>query len=141
MILISCSEDEEDGIIGEWELSSISISCPDDDLELDLDGTDGCVEFIGDVLCLKLIFSENGIVNIEGDLADDLDSSQGSYTLADNGSLSICEDIEGSDCISGMLSNGTIILNELDDGCRYMQSLTRSWLPTAWINLCNYISP
>ena len=114
LCIFSCSEDD-DGIVGTWILSSVSLtSCPDDIPETTISANNGCVFLFEESLCLDMVFTSDGTASITFKYDDDEPEMEfGTYTDV-NESLQICFD---GDCQNLSLENDILILSTIEEGC------------------------
>lgn len=130
LLLASCGKEKlDESIVGTWNLTNLNVSCPPDvtDIESgDYPATNGCLatdEYDGP--CLRLIFGENGMVEIlEGDPGELETNDIAPYTVDnENETVTVCFGEE--DCIVFNSNDDEISITFLEDGCNLLWTLKK----------------
>lgn len=121
LFTVACSKSDEstviiqDEIIGEWQINSFVInSCPDesDNIALTQSNEAGCLDVMGEISCVSIMFLENGQAEIHsGEAVEKL-----TYNVDEiNSTINLCH--ESEDCQTFSLIDDGLYSEMDEEGC------------------------
>jgi len=126
--IISCGDDElSDSIVGEWQLSSVTINaCPDSANNIPQTDADsnGCVTLNGTMACQTVIFNSDGTA-VNTSITDGVSMSQNlTYTVNNDNNTVTSVDSGGNNNTFAVSDNKITLINPFGD-CTITSQLTK----------------
>lgn len=117
LLVSSCGESFEEGLVGTWLLETAEISgCPDetDNFPFTMATADGCITG----LCETVVVSEGGTYTVTITDGGGTETQSGTYTVADD-KATFCSD---GDCFTPDIDGDVLTLTQMEDGCTFSRT-------------------